>query len=82
MDGGQDLITDFRNDSSESDSLDLRALDVLGGTTVEEWLLANVSLGNDGAVTADLGGCSVTFESRADGLGQNFYDEICDGFIF
>ncbi|MEM9348925.1 MAG: calcium-binding protein [Pseudomonadota bacterium] len=82
MDGGSDVITDFRNDGSERDRIDLRPLDVLDGATVEHWLAANVTLHSNGSVTADLGGCELTFESRQDGLGQLYYDEICDGFMF
>ncbi|MEM6388460.1 MAG: calcium-binding protein [Pseudomonadota bacterium] len=82
MDGSSDRITDFRNAGSESDSIDLRQLDVLGGLSVEEWLLANVTLEANGSVRADLGGCDVIFDSRGDGSGQAFFGEICDGFLF
>ncbi|MEM8591903.1 MAG: type I secretion protein [Pseudomonadota bacterium] len=82
MDGGTDRITDFRNDGTENDRIDLRQLDVLGGATVEAWLDAHVRLGLDGAVVVDLGGCALTFDGRGDGNGEAFYDEICHGFLF
>ncbi|MEM6896331.1 MAG: calcium-binding protein, partial [Pseudomonadota bacterium] len=82
MDGGRDLITDFRNDGAERDRIDVRSLDLLGSFSIDEWLLAHVSLSTAGEVEADLGGCQLTFASRQDGDGQAFYAEICDGFMF
>ncbi|MDX8346900.1 calcium-binding protein [Cognatiyoonia sp. IB215446] len=82
MDGGNDLIMDFRNDGSESDRIDVRALDLLVDLTVENWLAENVTAADDGSVLADLGGCTVTFASREDGQINSFYQEICDSFMF
>ncbi|MCH2077506.1 MAG: type I secretion protein [Rhodobacteraceae bacterium] len=82
LDGSTDRITDFRRDGNENDRIDLTQLDVLGDATVEEWLAANVTLNSNGSVTVDLGGAALLFDSRNDGNGQSYYDEICDGFMF
>ncbi|MEL6550102.1 MAG: calcium-binding protein [Pseudomonadota bacterium] len=82
MDEGSDLILDFRNDATEADTIDLRALQVLEGTTADAWLKQYVTLQTDGSVTVDLGGCELGFANRGEDDGQAFYAEICDGFLF
>lgn len=82
LDGGQDFITDFRRSGTEKDLIDVRKLDLLDGLSIDQWLSSNVTLGNDGTVTADLGGCDLTFQSRGANEGDAFYQEICDGFLF
>lgn len=82
MDGGTDLIMDFRNDGSENDRIDVRSLDLLGGLSIEEWLATNIAIETDGSVTADLGGCTLSFSSRNDDAIETYFQEVCDGFMF
>lgn len=83
LDGSTDRITDFRNADGEVDRIDLRNLGLLSnGMTSEEWINTFVFQEQDNGVSVDLGGCTVTFDARADGLDNALYLEVCDGFLF
>lgn len=78
-DGGTNVITDFSD--SESDSIDLSALNLLDGTTAAAWTAANVTQDVNGDVLINLNGTTLRVED-SDGLGASFYDHVIDGFIF
>jgi Ca2+-binding RTX toxin-like protein len=77
------VISDYRHQGGELDTLDLRALDLLGsGLSAEDWIAQHVTLNDDSGVSVDLGVCNVLFEARPDASASNLYDEICDGLLF
>ena len=75
LDGSTDTIADFTRDGTEMDTLDLRALDLLGGGNAADWIAENVQQNADGTVLVDLGGASILFQDH----GTDLYHEIADG---
>lgn len=67
LDGSTDTILDFVSTGSESDVLDLRALDLLDGgrEDADDWIAQNVQQQNDGSLLVDLGGSSLYLEAQS-----------------
>ena len=82
IDGSSDVITDFRHTGSEEDLLDFRKLNLLVGyDDADDWIETNVVQLASNDVEVSLGTCTLTL-TNADGLGADFYFEVCDGFLF
>lgn len=79
--GGTDSITDYTRDGSENDRIDLRAFNLLDGTTEAAWIAANVSQAPDNSVTININGHTLTLEDH-EGLGASFVDTVTDGILF
>ncbi|MEL6233711.1 MAG: calcium-binding protein [Pseudomonadota bacterium] len=78
LDGGQDVITDFR--AGEGDTLDLRALSLLSEMTEAQWTAAHLSWAGD-AVEVSLGSSTLRVLDHDD-LGAALLDQLADALIF
>ncbi|WP_147126671.1 calcium-binding protein [Shimia ponticola] len=81
LDGNTNQILDYARDGSGRDRLDLRQLNLVNnGSSVDDWIAANLSQQQDGDIEIDLGGATILLHDHND-LGQSFMDQVLDGLL-